>query len=44
MTVQELIDALNKVEDKSKKVFHHYDYLEIDEIEECDNDDIVILY
>ena len=41
MTVQELIDALNKVEDKSKDVVH-YDYLEIDEIEECDND--VILY
>ena len=42
MTVQELIDALNKVEDKSKDVVHHYDYLEIEEIEECDN--VVILY
>lgn len=41
MTVQELIDALNKVEDKSKDVVH-YDYLEIDEIEEGNND--VILY
>ena len=41
MTVQELIDALNKVEDKSKDVVH-YDYLEIEEIDECDND--VILY
>ena len=41
MTVQELIDALNKIEDKSKDVVH-YDYLEIDEIEECDSD--VILY
>lgn len=41
MTVQELIDVLNKVEDKSKDVVH-YDYLEIDEIEEGDND--VILY
>ena len=41
MTVQELIDSLNKVEDKSKEVLH-YDGLSIDEIEECDND--VILY
>lgn len=35
MTVQELIDALNKVEDRSKKVLH-YDYLPIAEIEEND--------
>lgn len=28
MSVQELIDALNKVEDKSKEVLH-YDYLSI---------------
>ena len=28
MTVQELIDALNKIEDKSKEVLH-YDYLSI---------------
>ena len=41
MTVQELIDALNKVEDKSKDVVH-YDYFEIDEIEE--RDDEVMLY
>ena len=41
MTVQELIDVLNKVEDKSKEVLH-YDDLSIDEIEERDND--VILY
>ena len=41
MTVQELIDALDKVEDKSKEVLH-YDDLSIDEIEERDND--VILY
>ena len=33
MTVQELIDALNKVEDKSKEVLH-YDYLPIAGIEE----------
>ena len=41
MTVQELIEALNKVEDKSKEVFH-YDYFEIDEIEELDDE--VMLY
>ena len=41
MTVQELIDALNKVEDKSKDVIH-YDECDIDELEERDND--VILY
>lgn len=41
MTAQELINALNKVEDKSKEVLH-YDDLSIDEIEERDND--VILY
>ena len=35
MTVQELIDALNKVEDKSKKVLQ-YDYVDITEIEEYD--------
>lgn len=39
MTVQELIDALNKVENKSKEVLH-YDYLSIAEIEE--NDYIVL--
>ena len=41
MVVQELIDALNKVEDKSKEVLH-YDDLSIEEIEEGDN--YVILY
>lgn len=41
MTVQELIDALNKIEDKSKDVIH-YDEYDIDELEERDND--VILY
>lgn len=35
MTVQELIDALNKVKDKSKEVLH-YDYLPIDGIVEND--------
>ena len=41
MVVQEIIDTLNKVEDKSKEVLHYND-LSIDEIEERDND--VILY
>lgn len=41
MTAQELIDVLNKVEDKSKEVLH-YDYLDIDEIEE--QDCYVLLY
>lgn len=31
MTVQELIDALNKVEDKSK-IVHQYDEEDIDEV------------
>ena len=35
MTVQELIDALNKVKDKSKEVLH-YDYLPISGIQEND--------
>ena len=35
MSVQELIDALNKVEDKSKEVLL-YDYESIEEIEEND--------
>lgn len=35
MTVQELIDVLNKVKGKSKEVLH-YDYLPIAEIEEND--------
>ena len=33
MTVQELIDALNKVEDKSKTVYH-FTYDSIDDIQE----------
>ena len=41
MTVQELIDALNKVKDKSKDVVH-YDDLNIEEIEEREDD--IILY
>ena len=40
MTVQELIDALSKVEDKSKDVIH-YDYMEIDEIDER-NDEVIL--
>ena len=40
MTVQELIDALNKVEDKSKEVLH-YEYSSIEEIEE---NNYIILY
>ena len=36
VTVQELIDALNKVEDKSKQVIYD-DYFEIEEIVEHDN-------
>lgn len=41
MTVQELIDALNKVKDKSKEVLQNY-YFSIDGIEE--RDDYVIVY
>ena len=37
MTVQELIDALNKVKDKSKYVVH-YDGLDSEYIEERDYD------
>ena len=40
MTVQELIEALNKVEDKSKEILH-YDYESIEEIED---NDYVVLY
>ena len=36
MTVQELIDELNKVEDKSKSVYQ-LDYDEISEVEESNN-------
>lgn len=41
MTVQELIDALNKVEDKSKDVVH-YDISYIEEIDEREYD--IVLY
>ena len=41
MTVQELIEALNKVEDKSKDVVH-YDDLMVEEIDEREYD--IILY
>ena len=41
MTVQELIDSLNWIVDKSKEVVH-YDRLEIEEVEELNNE--VILY
>lgn len=41
MTVQELIDELNKVEDKSKEVLD-YNYISITEISEYS--DTVILY
>ena len=41
MTVQELIDALNKVKDKSKYVVH-YDDLIVEEIDEREYD--IILY
>lgn len=40
MTVQELIDALNKVEDKSRLVYH-YDRASVDEIIEFGNDIVV---
>ena len=36
MTVQELIDELNKIEDKSKPVYQ-LDYGDVDEIEQNDN-------
>ena len=45
MTVQELIDALNKVEDKSLTVYYHNtlgDYEEIDEIEEHEDSDVLL--
>lgn len=45
MTVQELIDALNKVEDKSRLICYRNtlgDYGEIDEIEEHEDSDVVL--
>ena len=41
MTVQELIDELNKVEDKSLPVYH-YTCLGIDEIEEREGEDVTL--
>ena len=40
MTVQELIDELNKVENKSKEVLH-FDYSDVEEIED---NNYVVLY
>lgn len=44
MTVQELINELNKVQDKSLPVYYYYgdfgDFLDIDEIEEHENSDV----
>ena len=45
MTVQELIDALNKVEDKSRLICYRNtlgDYGEIDEIEEHEDSDVLL--
>ena len=41
MTVQELINALNKVEDKSK-IVHQYDEEDIDEVIERINGDVIL--
>ena len=41
MTVQELIDALNKIEDKTLDVFH-YDCSEVEEVDIRESE--VILY
>ena len=45
MTVQELIEALNMVEDKSLPVYYYGtlgDYEEIDEIEEHEDSDVLL--
>lgn len=47
MTVQELIEALNKVEDKSLPIYYYYygdfgDFFDIDEIEEHENSDVAL--
>lgn len=45
MTVQELIEALNKVKDKSRLIYYRNtlgDYGEIDEIEEHEDSDVVL--
>lgn len=41
MTVQELIDTLNNVEDKSK-IVHQYDEEDIDEVIERINGDVIL--
>ena len=41
MTVQELTDTLNKVEDKSK-IVHQYDEEDIDEVIERINGDVIL--
>ena len=41
MTVQQLIDTLNKVEDKSK-IVHQYDEEDIDEVIERINGDVIL--
>lgn len=43
MTVQELIDELNKIEDKSRPVVLFPNYI-IDSVEEFNNDNKVYLY
>ena len=46
MTVQELINELNKVQDKSLPVYYYNgdfgDFFDIDEIEEHENDDVAL--
>ena len=45
MTVQELIEALNMVEDKSLPVYYHNglgDYEEIDEIEKHEDSNVLL--
>lgn len=48
MTVQQLLDALNKVEDKSKNVYHFNDdtsdYCNVNEIEENEEEVFLIGY
>lgn len=41
MTVQELIDALNKIEDKSK-IVHQYDEESVDEVIERIEGDVIL--
>ena len=45
MTVQELIEALNKVEDKSLPIYYRTtlgDYGDIDEVEEHEDSDVLL--